>query len=102
MCRWLADYTNNVKRKCSLHKKRAERVALLLPQIDKDKFPEAWGTVQLDIGNAYRGAADAKLEDGQDYKKARSLSSADTTFPVTQIGVQLTAQGIFSGLRVQL
>lgn len=67
--RWLADFEEDRHKKCVLQKARAKRVEAVLQAVSREKNPQAYRTLQLDIGNAYREITEIKFEDARPFEK---------------------------------
>ena len=55
-----------------LQKARAKRVEPLLQQVDPQQHAQAYKTLQLDIGNAYREITELKFEEGRPFEKVHT------------------------------
>ena len=50
----MADFITDKHQKCVLHRQRAKRLRPLIEEIDKDEFLDAYKTLHLDVGNAFK------------------------------------------------
>ena len=68
-CRWLADFEDDIHKKCVLHKARAKRVKPLLPLVKSND--QLYKILQLEIGNALREIVELKFEEGRPFEKVQ-------------------------------